>query len=156
MHARVRRDELRDTSCADQRRGAVVALAQVGNHVASHVARARIVDHRLQSVANFDLVLPLFGSDQDQYAAIVLLRPDAEMLVEIGGVVFARFAFERVDGDDGNLRAGLLLQLGGEQFDLLAGRRIDDLRQVGDIALRLDVGDLLRPSRLHQRDKQQH
>ena len=62
LHAGIGRDELRYASRSHQCRGAVIALAQIRNHVAPDVAGARIVDHRLQSVADFDLVLPCLSA----------------------------------------------------------------------------------------------
>src|SRR5207247_2190736 len=103
--------DTRDSPCRPLRRLAIIVLAQVGHHGAPGISRPRIIDHRFEPVAHFDAVFALVGSDEQQHAAIVFFTSDSKLLEQIHRVVLDTLAFERLDGDNRQLRAGLLLHL---------------------------------------------
>ena len=109
-------------------------MAEKRNHGAASIACACVIDDGFKAVADFDPVLAIVGSEQQKHAGVVLLCADAEMLEEIDGVVFNRAIVERTDGDDGELRAGFLLELGAERFKAVASGGRNDAGEVGDVA----------------------
>src|ERR1019366_5933604 len=145
LHTLVRCYQLGHAGCSEEHRSAVVFPAHVGHHLAPDVSSASVVDDRLQPVANLDPVLTLLGRHQKQNATVLFLRSDTELLVEIGCVVFLAAAVEGIYGHNRNLGAGLLLDLGAQRLQLGLGRGIDDLCEIGDVALRTNIRDLLCP-----------
>jgi len=97
-------------------------LPQEGNHGAASIASARIVDDGFKAVADFDAVLAVVGSYQQQNAGGVFFCANTEMFEQIHRVIFDRPIVERADGDDGHLCAGFLLQFGAQSFQTLASR----------------------------------
>ncbi len=129
----------------DKHSAAVVALFQVGHHLAADVPRASVVNDGLQAVAHFDLVLALLGRQQKQDTAVLFLRTNTELFVEIGSVIFPGAAVEGVYGHDRNLRPCFLLDLGAQRLQLGLGRGINDARKIRDVTLRADIGNLICP-----------
>jgi len=111
-------------------------------HEAAGVAGASVVDDRLETVADFDAGLAIGGSDEEEDSAIFLLGADAELRVEIVGVLFDGFVFEGADGDDSHLSAGFLFELEAETFEAGFAIGVDDADKVGDVASGVNVLDL--------------
>jgi hypothetical protein len=155
LHSSIRGNELCHPCHTGPRCRAVVAFAQVRDHLPPDIAGARIVNDGLQAVTDFNLVLSLLRRNQNQNAIVFALGADAKVLVEVDGVVFARLPFQRIDRHHGDLCASLLLDFGGQELDLLSRRRIDHARQIGDISLRSNVVDFLRKGTHGERDQQQ-
>src|SRR6266436_3062603 len=116
QYAAILRDVFREhpRCCIDCR--AVVSLAQQRHHHAARVSGTGIVDHRLQPVPNFNTILVLVRSNQQQHAAIVALASDSELLVQIHRKVLDAFSLQRMHGNDRDLRAGLFFDLAAKRF----------------------------------------
>ena len=69
------------------------------------------------------------------------------MFEEIDSVVFDGTIVERANGDDGQLRAGFLLQLGAERFQAFASGGRNHTGEIGDVAGWRNVVDVVRESR---------
>src|SRR5580765_6304388 len=80
---------------------AVISLAKKWNHGAACITGARVIDDRLETVADFGPIFALGGRDEKQDAEIFFFAADAELLEEFVAVLFDGFAFERADRDDG-------------------------------------------------------
>jgi hypothetical protein len=144
LNTTVGRDELRDSRGAEQYSSAEIIALQVRHHLAPNVAGTRVVDHWFESITNLDAVLPLAWSQQQQYASVALLRSNPERLVQVGGVVFFRFAVQRFHGYYGDLGSGLLFHLSAERFQPGTGIRVNHSCKIRDVPLRTDIGNLLR------------
>src|SRR5579863_6613831 len=126
---------------------AVIVLPEKGNHGAAGIACTRVINYWFQAVADFDAVLAIVGSEQQEHAGVVLFCAYAEMFEEIDGVVFDGAIVERADGDDGELRAGFLLEFGAKRFQAVASRRGNDSGEIGDVAGGRDFVDIVRERR---------
>ena len=121
----------------------VVALPEIGNHQASGVSRARIVDHGFQPVANLRPVLPLVRRYEQHHTVVLLLLANAELLEQIVRVGLDVIAIERLHRDDGHLRAGLLFEFRAQGFQLRFRLWMDDAGKVGHVAGRANLLEIL-------------
>lgn len=135
---------------------AVISLAEKWNHSAASITGARVIDNRLEAVADFGPIFALGGRDKQQDAEIFFFAADAELLEEIVAVLFDGFAFERADRDDGHLRAGFLFELGAEIFKAGLGVRADYTGQVGNVAGGMDVFELFCGSSEREKKKKEN
>src|SRR4029077_2032036 len=63
-YARIVGDVFCQLPRSDLGRLAVIALPEVGHHGAAGVSHARVIDHRLEPVADFDAIFALGWSDE--------------------------------------------------------------------------------------------
>jgi len=120
-------DVFGELPCSGFDAGAVISLEKIGAHQAACVARAGIVDDRLEAVAYFDAVGAFGGRDEEENAAIIFFVADAELLKKIVAILIDVPAIEGANGDDGHLRAGFLFELEAEGFEAGFGVRSDDV-----------------------------
>lgn len=125
------------------RGAAIVALAESGNNRSANVAGAGIVDDGFKAVADFNAIFAIGRSEEKQDAAIIFFGADAELFVDGDGGVFNGFAVERFDSDDGDLGASFLLDFEAESFEFSLGRGVDDASEIGDIAGRLKIFEVV-------------
>ncbi len=123
--------------------GAVIILTKKGNHGAASIAGARVINYRFEAVADFDSIFAIVWSKQQQRSGVVFFRADAEMFEEIDGIVFDRAIIERTDGDDCELRAGFLLQLGAERFQAFASGGRNHPGKIADVTGRRNCVDVV-------------
>src|SRR5438105_2130628 len=109
-------DVLCQLPCADFHRVAIIALPEIRHHGAPRVPGARIINDRLEAVANLDAILAVIGRQQQKYTAIVFFAADAKLLEEVDRVILDAFSFQRTYCHDSHLRAGLLFQFGAQCF----------------------------------------
>src|SRR6185312_997726 len=141
-----RSNHLRDLIHGGQNGVVVIVLPQEGNHGSADIAGTGVINYGLQPIPDFNAIAALGWRDQDKDASVVLFAADPQVLVKVDSIIFDRLALERLYGDYANLRLGLLFDLEGEGFQLLFRRGIDDSGKIGDIALGVNVGNLLRAS----------
>jgi len=122
-----------------------VGLARMGNaavdRLVQSVAGTGIIDDWFEAVTYLDAIFAFVRGEQQEHATIVIFAADAELFVKIDGILLDTFAFERVDGDDGHLRGGLLLEFGAEIFEAKLRPGFDHAGKIGDIARRTNVFD---------------
>src|SRR5713226_9249380 len=51
----------------------VIGAAEKRHHGAPRIARTRVIDYRLEAIADFDAIFVFVGREQQQHTAIVLL-----------------------------------------------------------------------------------
>ena len=136
--------------------GAVISLAEKGNHGAASVTRARVVDDGLETVADFGPIFAFRWCDQEEDAAIVFFAADAELFEELVAVLLDSFPFERAHRDDGHLRAGFLFELGAEIFEAGLGVRANYTGQVGNVAGGMDIFQFFRGSSEREKKKKEN
>src|SRR5262245_42084399 len=104
---------------SDLDRRTEVILPEKGNHGATGVSRASVVDDGFDAVADFDTVFSVVRCKEQQDSGTLLFCADAEMLEEIDCIVFDGTVVEGSNGDDGELRAGFMLQFGTKRLQAL-------------------------------------
>jgi len=119
-----------------------VALPQKRNHGAARVSGPRIIDYWLEAVTYFDPVFAFVRGYQQKDAAIILLTPDAQLLIKVHRVILDALPFQRMHSDNRHLGAGFLLQFGSERFESCFSIRLDGAGKVGDIAGRMNFLDV--------------
>lgn len=124
-----------DAFSKQQNGAAVVADSELRDGFAPKIADESIGENRLQAVADFNAVFALSGSDEDEHAAIFLLRANSPARRKVYRVFVDGFAFERTDGNDGDLRLGFFVQFAANIFDDLFRVGRNDAREVADITL---------------------
>lgn len=142
--AAIRGNRRRDLRRDLEERRAILALPQKRQHVPSEAAHLPVRQNRLEPVPDFGPVLMIVHRQQNHHAAVLALRPYAPFLEEPIGKILSGVAFERVDGYDGQLGIGFLVQLLAKRRDLLLRTRIDYLREIVDVSLRRELLDLFR------------
>lgn len=138
---------------------AVIVLAKKRHHRATCVSGPGVIDDGFEAIAHLDAIFMFVGGEQEKYAAIVLFAADAKLFVKIDGILLDAFAFERVHGHDGHLRAGFLLEFGAEIFEANLRGGFDHASEVGDITRRTNVFDFLRSGgakKTEQKKKKNH
>ena len=132
-------DVIGELARSDFDAGAVVSLTKIGNHGASSVAGASVVDDGLEAVTDFGPIFAVVGRDEEEDAVVLVLLSDAERFENLVGELLDRFAIEGIDGDDGELRPGFLLELEAERVDAGFGIEGDDAGKIGDVIGGMDV-----------------
>ena len=135
-------DYVRDFGSDLPERSAVLILPQQREHFAAKAADFAVRQNRLESVADFGPVLVIADSHEDHDAAVFAFGTDAPFLEETIGEVGGGAAFERMDGHDGDLRVGLLIEFLAKSGQLGAGIGVDYARKIVDVALRRELFDL--------------
>lgn len=123
--------------------GAVIVSTKERYHGAASVARASVIDDGLESVANFNAVFAIVGSEKKQGTGVVFFCANAKMFEEINSVIFDGAIVKRSNGDDGELRAGFLFELPAERFNALLGVLRDNAGEIGDVADGRNVVDVV-------------
>ena len=141
------RDIFRQYPCRGLYRGAVISLPQQWNHGTSRIACARIIDHRLQTISDFNAVVVLVRRNQQQHAAIVSFAADAELLVQIHCEIFDALSFQGVHRNDRDLRPCLFPHLVAKRFQASLRVCCDHTRKVGYISGRANVFRIFRRRR---------
>src|SRR6266849_9080788 len=118
--------------------GAVIGLAQKWNHGAPGISCARVIDNRLQAVADFDAVFVLVGCYKKQHTAIVAFAADPKLLVQIHAIVFDAFTVQRFHRDNRDLRASFLLDFIAKRLKPRLGIRGDHAREIRHITGRVN------------------
>ena len=136
-------DVLGELPCSGLDGAVVIVGAKEGNHGAASVSGAGIVDDWFEAVAHLDAVFALIRGDEEEHAAIVFFAADAQMFVEIGGVVFDGLVLEVVNGNDGHLCTGFLFELGAELFERVFGPGTQRAGEIGYVAGGRDLGNVL-------------
>ena len=101
-----------------------------------------IRQNRLQPVSDFRPVLAVAYGEQHHHAAILALGPYAPFLKEAVSKILSRIAFERVDGDNRELRICFLVQFLTYCGNPLARLCIHHPSKVVDVALGGELLDL--------------
>jgi len=123
--------------------GAEIILAEKRDHGAASVAGASVGDDGFEAVADFGPVFVFARSDEKEDAAVVLFASDAELLEKFVAVLCGGFAFERMHGDDGHLRAGFLFEFGAKIFKAGVGVRREHGGEIGNVAGGVNGFDVL-------------
>jgi hypothetical protein len=126
-------DDVGDLLQAELEAGAVLAGVELGDHAAADVAYLGVGEDAFEAIAYFDPALVVVGGDQHQDAAVRGLGADLPLLFEEVGEVGYCLAAEVVDGDNGDLRVGLMVELAAELLHLGFGGGVDDTGEVGDV-----------------------
>jgi hypothetical protein len=117
----------------------VIARSKPGHHLTAEAAYFPVRKNRLQPVAHFNPIFVVSDSEQDEHAPVVVLVADApaleEPISEVGGLQ----AFERVDGNYGNLGVSLLVNFGAKRGELLLGLFAEHPGEVVDVALGFEL-----------------
>jgi hypothetical protein len=121
---------------------AEVTAPQQRNHRASSIARARIIYNRLQAVTNLNSIFSLIRRNQQQHAAILLLTPNAQLLIKVHRIILDALPLERMHGDNGHLRTGFLFKLSTKGFQLRLCVWLNRAGKVRDIAGRMNFLDV--------------
>lgn len=138
-HAAIVGDVLGELPSGGFHAGAVITLEKIRAHEAARIAGPSVVDDGFETVADFGPVFAFSRSDEKKDAAIFFFAADAELLVEFVAVLLDGFTLERENGNDGHLRAGLLLELGAQIFETLLDVWSDDVGEISDVAGGMNV-----------------
>src|SRR5208337_2704918 len=122
---------------------AVVALPEIGHQQAPGISRAGIVDHWLEAVANLYPVLPLVRRHEQHHTVVLLLLANAKLFEQIARILLNLFAVERLHRDNGHLRPGFLFKFRAHGFELRFRLRLNNAREVGDVAGGMNLPDIL-------------
>ena len=123
---------------AGEQRLPIGSLPQQRRDAAQNAAVETIGKDRLQAVAYFDAIVMILDREQQHDPLVLALLADAPLAEERVGDVFDRFAVERIDGDNRHLDAGGLFHAATIGFQLGPRLRIEHVREVADVALRLE------------------
>ncbi len=93
---------------------------------------------RLQPIADFDAVAMVLNCEEKHDPLVLALLADAPLAIERVGDVFDRLAVQRLDGNQRHLRAGELFHPAAIGFQPRARLRIENVREIADVALRLE------------------
>ena len=115
--ATIRCDRFGDEASNEQDGGVVVSLPEIWNRFAAKGADFAVGENRFEAITDFESILVIVNGEQDQDAAIGF-GPDAQLRRKVDGIVLDGLVSQRLDGDDGDLCLGLLLNLGAKSGDL--------------------------------------
>ena len=76
------------------------------------------------------------------------------MLEQVDRVVFDGAIVQRFDGDDGHLRAGFLFEFCAESFQTLLGGLRNNAGEIGDVAGRRNLGNIIGGNAAHTEEEQ--
>jgi hypothetical protein len=113
-----------------QRGRSKLVLAQEWHHISAEAANLAIRQNGLQTVAHLGPVLMVVHGEQNHHAAILALWSDAPLTKKPVSEILRGVAFERVNGHDGDLRAGFLIHLLAKRSQVLARSVIQDAGEV--------------------------
>src|SRR5581483_9484903 len=139
-NASIRRDDGSEPAHPKCDGAAIIAGPEQRNHLPADVTCFCVIYDWLKTVPDFDPVFPFLRSQQQQDAAIVFIT-DTEVLEEIYGVSLLGFAFQRMHGDDCDLRFRLAFDLSTQGFQASPGRSINYSGKVGNVSGRMDIRD---------------
>jgi oligopeptidase B len=148
-------DDAGDLLQASFKAGTVLAGVELRNHAAADVAYLRVGEDAFETITDFDPAFVVFGGDQHEDAAVGGLGADLPLLFEEVGEVGDGVSAEVVDGDNGDLGVGLVVELAAELLHLGFGGGVDDAGEVGDVGG--GFGELVRGfgAREHSREDKQ-
>src|ERR1019366_3807837 len=150
---------MRDGLADGLRRGhhgfSVLLLAQRGRHLAQDAARQAVGQDGLQPIADFEAVAAVPDCQQHHDALVAALLPDAPGVEDGVGDILDGLAFQRRDGDQRHLGPGGVLDGPAVSLQLGSGGRVDDMREVADVALRPEGFPVHRPRGAHTPPQQQ-
>ena len=113
---------------------AVLRLLKQRVHAAADVADLAVGKNAFKAVADFNAILAILDGEDEEDALVGGLGADLPVVFERGGPGVDVFAVEGFDGDYLDGGVGLGINLPGDVFDIFLGGRIDDIREVADVA----------------------
>ena len=134
--------------------GTKIILSQEGDHGATGIAGASVIDNWLDAITNFDSILAIVGSQQQQNARAFFFGANTQVFEKIHSVVFDRAIIEGSDGDDGHLRGGLLFEFSAESFQTLVRGLWNNACEIGDVADRRNLGNIIGGNAAHTEEEQ--
>ena len=137
LHTRILRNDLGDPRYHERDRAAVVVLAQKWNRFAAESPYFAIRQNRFQPVANLGSVAVFLCGQQDQHTAICGFAADSPFLVQIDGIALDIGAIERLNGDNGDLRMRLLVDLPADVIELRDCGLVENVREIVDVVRRV-------------------
>ena len=117
---------------------AISALPQQRLNAAQNAAIESIRKNRLQPVSHFDAIAMILNGEKQHDPLVLALFADAPLPVERVGDVFDLLAIQRFQRHQRHLHAGGPLHLARIFFQLSARLRIENVREIADIPLRLE------------------
>ena len=116
----------------------ISALAQQRLNAAQNAAIESIGKNRLQPVAHFDAIAMILDGEKQHDPLVLALLADTPLPVKRVGDVFNLLAIQRFQRYQRHLHAGGTLHLAGISFQLSARLRIENVREIADVTLRLE------------------
>ena len=101
---------------------------------------------RFQAVADLGALLVILNRQQQQKPFVLALFADAPLPVQAIGDVLDGLVFERIHQHDGDLHAGGLLEVGAVALQRLRAAGVQNVREIVDVAVRLELGGIEAPA----------
>ncbi len=142
--ARIFCDDLSDVLGSQRDRRIVIALAQIRHHFAADRSDFTVGQNSFQAVSDFKPVMVVVGRNQEKQAAVGTLRPHLPLFFQPHGEIVNGVIAGRMDGHDGNLGVGLVIDFCAKRFQAAARRCRQHPGEIVHIAGGLQIADLFR------------
>jgi hypothetical protein len=154
LDSRILGDDL-GNAAGDQQQSLVVAIAlHQREGLPLKTAYLSIRQNRFQPITDFNSRTVILDGVEDQNSPVCGLAADPPSLEEIDGISFDVGAIEGIDGDQGDLGVGVCVNLPADIVDLRSGGGIKNVREIVDVARRVELRNRFWPGPCVQRQKQ--